>query len=303
MEILKAIILGIVQGATEFLPVSSSGHLSVAKHILGFDVEAGILFDLMLHVGTLLAVFFVFRNLIGRLICEFFRMIKDLFTGKFHWSTMSQDRRMVMMLIIGLLPLLLFFIPVPGMDGNFKDLLEGFYEDSSIMVEGFCFLFTGVLLLVAHRVSRQGSGRHRAGKQELTTGNAITIGFFQGIATLPGVSRSGSTLAAGLFCGLQKQTALEYSFVLGIPAILGASLLQVKDAVAEKTTIEVLPLLLGVIISAIVGFFAIKLLKLILKKDRLNIFAIYCLILGIGCIVVAAIESTTGSNLFTGVAL
>ena len=95
MDILKAIILGIVQGATEFLPVSSSGHLSVAQHVLGVSTETGVLFDLLLHIGTLAAVFFVFRNLIGRLICEFFRMIGDLFTGKFRWSKMSHDRRMV----------------------------------------------------------------------------------------------------------------------------------------------------------------------------------------------------------------
>lgn len=303
MDILKAIILGVVQGATEFLPVSSSGHLSVAQHVLGVETEAGILFDLMLHVGTLLAVFFVFRNLIGRLICEFFRIIGDLFTGKFKWSKMSHDRRMVMMLIIGLIPLLFFFIPIPGTGGNLKDFMESFYEDSSILVEGFCFLFTGVLLMLAHVTTKKASGAHYRSKKDLTAGNALTIGVFQGIATLPGVSRSGSTLAAGLFCGLDKQTALDYSFVLGIPAILGASLLQVKDAVAEHAAVEVLPMVIGVVVSAIVGFFAIKLLKLVLKKDRLNIFAIYCLALGAASIVVALLESARGTNLFTGAAL
>ncbi|MDD6174970.1 MAG: undecaprenyl-diphosphate phosphatase [Firmicutes bacterium] len=300
MDILKAIILGIVQGATEFLPVSSSGHLSVAQHVLGVNTETGILFDLMLHVGTLAAVFFVFRQLIGRLICEFFRMIKDLFTGKFCWSAMSHDRRMVMMLIIGLLPLLLFFLPLPGTDGNLKDFMESFYEDSTILLEGFCFLFTGALLMIAHVSSRHASGVRYRNKKDLTVGNALTVGVFQGIATLPGVSRSGSTLAAGLFCGLDKQTALDYSFILGIPAILGASLLQVKDAVAEKAQVELLPLLAGVIVSAIVGFFAIKLLKLVLKKDRLNVFAIYCLVLGLACVVIGLIEASKGINIFSG---
>ena len=300
MDILKAIILGIVQGATEFLPVSSSGHLSVAQHVLGVNTETGILFDLMLHVGTLAAVFFVFRQLIGRLICEFFRMIKDLFTGKFRWSAMSHDRRMVMMLIIGLLPLLLFFLPLPGTDGNLKDFMESFYEDSTILLEGFCFLFTGALLMIAHVSSRRASGVRYRNKKDLTVGNALTVGVFQGIATLPGVSRSGSTLAAGLFCGLDKQTALDYSFILGIPAILGASLLQVKDAVAEKAQVELLPLLAGVIVSAIVGFFAIKLLKLVLKKDRLNVFAIYCLVLGLACVVIGLIEASKGINIFSG---
>ena len=135
MDFIKTIILGIIQGATEFLPVSSSGHLSVAKHVLNVDVGGGILLDLMLHIGTLAAVFFVFRKLIGRLIVAFFKMLGDIFTGKFHWKGMSHDRRMVMMLIIGLLPLLLFFIPLPGTNGNLKDLLESCYEDSTIFVE------------------------------------------------------------------------------------------------------------------------------------------------------------------------
>lgn len=303
MDIFKAIILGIVQGATEFLPVSSSGHLSVAQHILGVNTEAGILFDLMLHVGTLAAVFFTFRSLIGRLICEFFHMIGDLFTGKFCWSKMSHDRRMVMMLIIGLLPLLLFFLPLPGTDGNLKDFMESFYEDSSILVEGFCFLFTGVLLMIAHVSSKHASGARYQNKEDLTVGNALVIGAFQGVATLPGVSRSGSTLAAGLFCGLDKQTTLDYSFILGIPAILGASLLQVKDAVAEKASVEILPLLIGIVVSAVVGFFAIKLLKLILKKDRLNVFAIYCMVLGAACVIIGFIEASKGINIFSGSAL
>lgn len=303
MDIFKAIVLGIVQGATEFLPVSSSGHLSVAQHILGVNTEAGILFDLMLHVGTLAAVFFTFRSLIGRLICEFFHMIGDLFTGKFRWSKMSHDRRMVMMLIIGLLPLLLFFLPLPGTDGNLKDFMESFYEDSSILVEGFCFLFTGVLLMIAHVSSKHASGARYQNKEDLTVGNALVIGAFQGVATLPGVSRSGSTLAAGLFCGLDKQTTLDYSFILGIPAILGASLLQVKDAVAEKASVEILPLLIGIVVSAVVGFFAIKLLKLILKKDRLNVFAIYCMVLGAACVIIGFVEASKGINIFSGSAL
>lgn len=302
MDFIKTIILGIIQGATEFLPVSSSGHLSVAKHVLNVDVGGGILLDLMLHIGTLAAVFFVFRKLIGRLIVAFFKMLGDIFTGKFHWKGMSHDRRMVMMLIIGLLPLLLFFIPLPGTNGNLKDLLESCYEDSTIFVEGCCFLFTGILLLFAHIATKK-AGKRMAGKKDLTTGDAVTIGIFQGIATLPGVSRSGSTLAAGLIRGLNKQTALEYSFVLGIPAILGASLLQIKDAVEAHEAVEILPMVVGVVVSAVVGLFAIKLLQLILKKDRLNIFAIYCLLLGAVTLVVSLIEQSRGINLFTGLPL
>ena len=155
MELLKTIILGIVQGATEFLPVSSSGHLSVAQHILGIDMDGSVLLDLLLHVGTLFAVFFAFREVIGRLILEFFRMVKDLFCGKFRWKEMSHDRRMVVTIILGEIPLLFFFLPIPGTDGNLKDLFTGFYADTTIFVEGFCFLFTGCLLLFAHYTAKK----------------------------------------------------------------------------------------------------------------------------------------------------
>jgi len=167
-------------------------------------------------------------------------------------------------------------------------------------LEGFCFLFTGALLMIAHVASKKASQLRYQSKKDLTVGNALTVGIFQGIATLPGVSRSGSTLAAGLFCGLDKQTALDYSFVLGIPAILGASLLQVKDAIAEKTSVAVLPLLVGMLVAAVVGFFAIKLLKLVLKKDRLNIFAIYCFVLGVASVVIGFVEAAKGINIFSG---
>ena len=120
MDILQAIIQGIVQGLTEFLPVSSSGHLSLSQHVMGVNLDGSIFFNVMLHLGTLVAVCAVYYKLIIRLIVAFFRMIGDIFTGKFHWKGMDEDRRMVVMLILGLLPLLLFFIPIPGTGNNIK---------------------------------------------------------------------------------------------------------------------------------------------------------------------------------------
>ena len=149
MEYLKAILLGVIQGATEFLPVSSSGHLSVAQHILGFDSNVGVLFDLMLHIGTLFAVFIAFRGLIIRLIIEFFNLVRDVFTGKFKWKEMSGDRRLIITLFVGLLPLLLFFLPIPSTDMNLKDLFTSFYADSTILIEGICFLCTAVFLMIS----------------------------------------------------------------------------------------------------------------------------------------------------------
>lgn len=303
MELLKTILLGIVQGATEFLPVSSSGHLSVAQHVLGIDMDGSVLLDLLLHVGTLFAVFFAFRQVIGRLILEFFRMAKDLFTGKFRWKEMSHDRRMVMTILLGEIPLLFFFLPIPGTEGNLKDLFTGFYADTTIFVEGFCFLFTGCLLLFAHYTAKKQLLNGQTGKEDLSVLDAIIVGIFQGIATLPGVSRSGSTLASGLLRGIDKKTAMDYSFVLGIPAILGASLLEIKDAMEEQVAVDLIPVLIAMVVAAVVGLLCIRLLRWILKKDRLNVFAIYCLILGVVTLIVAIIEQTKGINLFTGTPL
>ena len=121
MTILEAVIQGVIQGATEFLPVSSSGHLSISQHIFGIELP-GILFDIMLHLGTLVAVVFVYRGLIWRLIKEFFSLLGDVFRGRFKWADMSPDRRLIFMLIIGLLPLFLLFLPIPGTDMKIKDL-------------------------------------------------------------------------------------------------------------------------------------------------------------------------------------
>ena len=303
MEFLKPIILGIIQGATEFLPVSSSGHLSVAQHVLGIDMDGSVLLDLLLHVGTLFAVFYAFRQVIGRLILEFFRMVKDIFQGKFRWKEMSHDRRMVVTVILGEIPLLFFFLPIPGTESNLKDLFTGFYADTTIFIEGFCFLFTGCLLLFAHYATKKQLTNGAKKKEDLSVWDAIVVGIFQGIATLPGVSRSGSTLASGLLRGIDKKTAMDYSFVLGIPAILGASLLEIKDAMEENVAVDLIPVLIAMVVSAIVGLLCIRLLRWILKKDRLNVFAIYCLILGIITLIVAIVEQTQGVNLFTGTTL
>lgn len=303
MEYLKAILLGVIQGATEFLPVSSSGHLSVAQHILGFDSNVGVLFDLMLHIGTLFAVFIAFRGLIGRLIIEFFNLVRDVFTGKFKWKEMSGDRRLIITLFVGLLPLLLFFLPIPSTDMNLKDLFTSFYADSTILIEGICFLCTAVFLMISHRLLMREADKVSTLKTVPTIKDSVFIGIFQGIATLPGISRSGSTLSAGIFRGITKQAAMEYSFVLGIPAILGASLLEIGDAVQEGLVISVGPMVIGMIVSALVGIAAISLLKFILKNNRLNWFAYYCFALGLFTTVIALVEQVLGYNIFNGIIL
>ena len=285
MNIFEAIMQGIIQGLTEFLPVSSSGHLSLYQHFTGNSGEGALLFSAVLHLGTLVAVFTAFRKTIWELIKELGFMIKDIFTGKFKWKEMNPPRRAIIMMIISLLMLIPFYI--------FKDFFEGVSEDSDIIVEGICFLYTATILFLSDRCVK---GNKKFG--DITVKNAVTVGAFQGVALLPGVSRSGSTISGGLFCGFVRETAVQYSFILGIPAILGGCLLQVKDAVDQKAMdIEPLNFAVGFIVSAIVGICAIKMVNWLVKSDKFKIFAVYTLILGVVVIGIGIFEHAVGMNL------
>ncbi|MCI9552056.1 MAG: undecaprenyl-diphosphate phosphatase [Acutalibacter sp.] len=310
MTIFDAILQGVIQGATEFLPVSSSGHLSISQHMFGIELP-GILFDVMLHLGTLIAVVFVYRQLIWRLIKEFCLLVADLVRGRFQWSEMNEDRRLIFTLIIGLLPLFLLFAPIPGTDLKVKDFSELLAADSSIIAEGLALLATSVLLLLGVFANKQNSaGRHAAGRargkgaggrKSLSVPDAIIVGLTQCLAAVfPGLSRSGSTMSVGLLRGVNQQTALDYSFVLGIPAIAAAALVSLKDVGAAGEHIGAVPLLVGVVTAAVVGFLAIKLLKWIVTTNKLYIFAIYTFLAGAAVTVIGFIEQSTGTNLFTG---
>lgn len=311
MTAIDAIIQGIIQGLTEFLPISSSGHLSISQHIFGIELPT-ILFDIMLHLGTLLAVVFVYRKLIWRLIKAFFIMLADIVRRRFKWSEMDRDRRLVMMLIIGLVPLFLLFLPIPGTDMKIKDISEMLSTDTRIMAEGIALLATSALLFLGIRshkrlqaekivTNREGQLVAAKGRKKIHAIDAVLIGCMQFVAAVfPGISRSGSTLSVGLMRGINKQTALDYSFVLGIPAILAAAVVSIKDVGSDGISVEMLPLILGVVTSAVVGFFAIKVLKWIVSSDKLKIFAYYTLIVGGIVVILAIVESITGNNLFTG---
>lgn len=313
MTVFEAIIQGIIQGATEFLPVSSSGHLSISKHLFGIELP-GILFDIMLHLGTLVAVVFVYRKLIWRLLKEFGSLCVDVVHGKFKWSEMNHDRRLIFMLIIGLLPLFLLFAPIPGTGMQLKDLSDQLGSDSSMLAEGLALLATSALLFLGIRADRlthkktiqdrQGKRVQNPGRKKLHTVDAIVIGFTQCVAAVfPGLSRSGSTLSVGLLRGINQQTALDYSFVLGIPAIAAAAVVSLKDLGSDGAAIGVAPLIAGVITAAIVGFLAIKLLKWIVTTNKLTIFAYYTLIAGTLVTVLGIIEHILNKNLFTGAPL
>ncbi len=277
MNIFVVIFQAIVQGLSEFLPISSSGHLSLVQHFTGVEGDEAVLLTVMLHMGTLIAVIIAFYPLIWSLLKEFGRMVKDIFTGKFHWKEMNPERRMIFMLIISCAMLLPFYI--------FKDFFTGVASDHDIVLEGFCFLYTAAILYLSDRCV---NGQKTYG--EIRVRDAVRVGIFQGFALLPGVSRSGSTIAGGLFSGFTRETAVEYSFVLGIPPILLGGLLELKDYDPSAGSVGIFSLIIGFVIAAVVGFLAIKMVKWLIHSDKFKYFAYYTGILGIVTVVVGTIE-------------
>ena len=311
MNIFEAIVLGAVQGLTEFLPVSSSGHLAIFQHFFGLN-DNNLFFNVMLHVGTLTAVCAVYWRLFLRLIKSFFMIMKKIFTGKFKWSEMDADENLVMMIIIGLLPLFLLFLPIGG-GMKIKDLADKWNSDGYLIITAISLLVTSFLLVIGINANRKTTilykshGKLRAdgaGRRKLNPVDAVFIGLFQAVAAIfPGISRSGSTLTAGELRKINKQRALDYSFVLGTPAIIAAALLEGKDALfpadGSAVSIEFFPTLIGIITSAIVGFLAIRLFKWLLSTNRMYYFVLYTAGAGIICLVISIIELISGVNLFT----
>lgn len=287
MELWEAIVMGIVQGLAEFLPISSSGHLALFKNILGLDLEAsgGLLFDVMLHFGTLVAIFIAFWKDIKKLIVEGFMIIGDFFTnvGRFFKNLIGKSkenekkeykkivdgayRKFVMMVIVSTIP-----------TGILGVLLDSFIEEASadILVPGIGLLVTAVLLTIADYTE---PGRKRPNQISYT--EAGIVGVAQGIATLPGISRSGTTIATCLKLGFDKNFAVKYSFIMSIPAVLGAVVLKAKDfADITFNTATTINYTVGTIISAIVGYICIKTMLVIVRGKKFKIFAIYCFIVG-----------------------
>lgn len=299
IDCIKSVILGVVQGLTEFLPVSSSGHLNIAEHLMGMK-NADLFLDVMLHLGTLVAVFVFYRKLIIRLIKAFGLLLKDIFTGKFKWKTMDDDRNLIAMLVVGELPLFLLFLPIPGTDMKIMDLADLFKDQKYFCITGFALLTTSLLLWLGIQINKKmpvnntniGRGRSKYGVID-----AVTVGVGQCFAALfSGLSRSGTTLALGQMRGINKQAALDYTFILGIPSILAAAVLEVKDLDFSTVNFEMLfPILLGVVAAAIVGYFAIVLFKWLLKTDKMIVFVIYTAIAGLLVVGIGVYELTTGN--------
>ena len=262
MNYLWSAFLGFVQGVAEFLPISSSGHLSLFQNFFGLRSaeSGGLFFDVLLHLGTLISVFIYYWTDIRDMILEFFRVIAAL--GKPTGETPPPARRLVLLVILGTLPLFLI-LPI-------KDTVEQLYYNTYFIA--FALLATGCLLYLSDRLAKG-----RKTEKNATIVDVLLVGVSQAIATVPGLSRSGTTIAAGLMRGFDRTFAVRYSFLLSLPAVLGANILSLKDAVQEGVDLGMLPIyLVGMVVSAVVGYFAIRLVNLLTDKGKFGNFAYYC---------------------------
>lgn len=265
MTIFKAIVLGIVQGLTEFLPVSSSGHLVLFSRLLDVQ-EPSLVFEIIVHVGTLLAVFVVFRAEVWLLINSFFKILRNPKNAG-HLVKHDPGCRLLAGIIIGTLPaVLVAFL--------FKDAIEQLFA-SSLFV-GLMLLITGTLLYVTERQWKQ-----RKKLAELSPKDALFIGSGQAFAILPGISRSGTTIAVALLRGLDRDSAARFSFLLTIPAILGALVFSLGDLASGTTSLGMGPILAGLITSAFTGYIAIHFLLDLVRKGKLIWFSYYTWFIGV----------------------
>ena len=265
LDIFSAIILGAVQGVSEFLPISSSGHLVLVHQLLG--VQTGLAFETVLHVGTLVAIFSFFWKDIIDIIKGFVLSLVDLTEGLDTFKEglkNSAPKRFSWLIIVGT-------IPTGIMGLMLKDAVESIFRGTIFV--GIFLIITGLLLYYAER--------HKSGNttaKNMSFKQTIFIGICQGLAVLPGISRSGATIASGLCIGLEREYAARYSFLLSVPAVIGAGVIQIKDIATLDISLTVL--LAGFISSVIFGYLSIKLLMKIIKGWSLNVFAYYCLIIG-----------------------
>ena len=277
MTFLSSFLLGLVQGIAEFLPISSPGHLAIAQNLLGMS-DAGTVpefFDVLLHLGTLVAVFVAYWADIKDMVLEFFRGAGDLI----HHSTpnpVPPARRLILLIILGTLPL---FVVLPV-----KDAVQSL--SNSMVFIGAALIVTGVLLFVSDRVKKG-----RKNERTATWLDVLIVGLGQAIATMPGISRSGMTITTGCFVGFERKFAVRFSFLLSIPAVLGANILSLADAAkAGINWAEVPVYLVGVVTAAVVGYLCIRLLRFIADRGKFGAFAYYCWAVGVLTLVLNVIK-------------
>lgn len=272
MLLLKAILLGIIQGLCEFLPVSSSGHLALANSLFALPEEVDDLaLNVLLHLGTLAAVVFVFRKDIWELIKSFFSLVKKLFQKNFRLSDCTLGERFIVLLFIAVLPL------IPA----------AFLSDSIEVLMGYPFIIGIILILNAAMLYfSEKLGKRNKNLEDVKPTNALLVGLFQVVAILPGLSRSGSTITGGLIQDFDRALAVKFSFILSIPAIIGAAVFEIPGFLASIPNTEtMLCYLAGALAAMLVGIAAIKLITWISQHSTFRIFAYYCFVVGVLAIV------------------
>ena len=262
MNIFEAIVLGLAQGLSEFLPISSSGHLALLSYFFGIDGESALLFAVMLHVGTLISVCAVYRKDVIALILELFALIKDLFTGRGLGINANPTRKLGFLIIAATIP--------TGLAGIFfRNLFTAMY--SLLESVGAGFIATGVILIIAER-----AGRNNKDLSELGFPGAFFVGACQGVAIWPGLSRSGTTIFGSLISGLSREGAVKFAFLISIPAILGSAVLEAPGALsAGLAGAAWAPVFIGMAVAAVSGFIAIKTMIKVVSMKRLYYFSIY----------------------------
>lgn len=267
MTYFEAVLLGLVQGLAEFLPISSSGHLALLQQFFGVEEDKVLLFAVLLHVGTLISVFIVYWKDIWELICELGLTIMDLCTGKGLRLDQRPVRKLGVLIIIATIP-----TGIIGIVGG--DFFDSLYN--SVIPIGIGLLITGCLLVAAERM-----GTSRRGLEQMNFRNAFFIGLVQGIAICPGISRSGSTLFGSLICNLERKFAVKFVFLISIPSILGSAVLELPDAIAAGIDPSLIgPILVGMAVAAVSGLVAIKTMIKIVSDKKLSWFSWYVWILG-----------------------
>lgn len=261
MDFMTAVVLGLVQGVAEFLPISSSGHLAIFQNLLGFKGmgEEDMFFDILLHLATLCAVFVAYWPEIKALVLEFFTMVgvRKLPQGQ---KPDRLSRRMIFFIVIATLPL---FVVLP-----IKDHVEGLKDNT--MFIGCALLATGILLFISDRMNRGNKDLKNASLLDV-----LLVGCAQAVATVPGLSRSGTTISAGLSRGFSREFAVKFSFLMSIPAILGAFILELVDVFQSAVVWDPM-YLVGMVVAAISGYLSICLLKFITRRGNFGGFCYYC---------------------------
>jgi len=277
MTLFESVILGLVQGLAEFLPISSSGHLAVLQHFFGISGDNVLTFTVLLHFGTLISIFVAYWKDIVDLVKELFATIKDVCTGKGLQINKNETRRLGFMIIVATIP--------TGIIGLlFNDFFESLY--TSMLPIGICLLITGTCLFLAEKF-----GGGTKGVKESTFVNAFFIGLCQAIAICPGISRSGATMVGGLSSRFSREHAVRFAFLISIPSVIGATLLEVPDAIAavSATTgaMSIGVMLAGIIVAAVSGYAAIRMMISAVVNKKLIYFSYYTWIAGAALIVYA----------------